>query len=581
MASKGVIVVVSGEDKTGEVFAAVKKHFEDTQAAAKSTAGSLDGMGKMLLSGLSAAGIAIGFQQIIGGFKEMITSTMEASVQIGKLHQETGIATANLSVLKYAAQASGVEFETVAKAGKKLAESIHDTDTGKLSEGFKILGISAEDVKSKGNDMYGVMELVADKFHTMPDGADKLTASIKLFGKSGQEMIPILNQGAAALEAFKAEAPIFSDEDLQKMETMHKSLTALDGAWKRLSLTVTGTAAPAITAYVNDFSEGIDTIIQRAKEMWHWLQPDSKRPLDDYLAQLHSGAHVESASPANSHAAAPAAGGGGHGGSGGGGGAAAVEAYSLPYEQSALHARFAAIQRGIAEDTAETAAAAKAADDALWAKMAESPMGIFPKAPGATLGAQEPAAPKPADVSKIEGESEKFAHGLFDPLFNLGEKWSQQWKQIRANMLRDLGQAAEGQLFGALFGDSSGSGGKGLDGSKGHKGVEGAGGLVGEGLSSLEGLFHKKSGPVSNGTGTASAGTVLSAAASSLQAGKAGSGAGGVQVILNNNGTPQMVDSTQMSGGQGDFESMVLQVFLKDLNTNGPAAQGIASLHPS
>jgi hypothetical protein len=146
-------------------------------------------------------------------------------------------------------------------------------------------------------------------------------------------------------------------------------------------------------------------------------------------------------------------------------------------------------------------------------------------------------------------------------------------------MLRDLGQAAEGQLFGALFGDSSGSGGKGLDGSKGHKGVEGAGGLVGDGLSKLDGLFHKKTSTVSNGTGTAGAGTVLSAAASALQVGKAtGSGSGGIQVILNNTGTPQQVDSTQFSSGQGNFESGQIQIFLKDLETNGPMRQGITSL---
>ncbi len=42
-------------------------------------------------------------------------------------------------------------------------------------------------------------------------------------------------------------------------------LNDLDAAWKRLSLTITGAAAPAITAYVNDFSEGMDTIIASQK----------------------------------------------------------------------------------------------------------------------------------------------------------------------------------------------------------------------------------------------------------------------------------------------------------------------------
>jgi hypothetical protein len=147
-------------------------------------------------------------------------------------------------------------------------------------------------------------------------------------------------------------------------------------------------------------------------------------------------------------------------------------------------------------------------------------------------------------------------------------------------MLRDLGQAAESRLFGTLFGDPSGRGGQGWDGSRSdssHKGISGPGGAVGAGLSALDGLFHKKPSPVSNGTGAAGAGTVLSSAAGLLQAGKvAGSGAGGVQVILQNMGTPQQVDSTQQSGGQA--EAMILQVILKDQQTNGAITQGFSSL---
>jgi hypothetical protein len=166
-----------------------------------------------------------------------------------------------------------------------------------------------------------------------------------------------------------------------------------------------------------------------------------------------------------------------------------------------------------------------------------------------------------------------------DPLFNFGERWDKQWKQIRSNMLRDVGQMAESQLFGALFGDPAGRGGKGLDGSGGHRGVAGqATGIVG----SLIGLFTKKSQATSNGGLGSGAGTVPSAAASVLQMGKSalsGSGGGGIQVILNNNAAPMEVTQTQQSGGSGaDPEGMVIQIMLKQLETNGPIAQGITGL---
>ncbi len=51
------------------------------------------------------------------------------------------------------------------------------------------------------------------------------------------------------------------------------------------------------------------------------------------------------------------------------------------------------------------------------------------------------AAPISKDnAQSIDNEAEKFAHGLFDPLFDLGEKWDRQWKQIRATCSKTLGR---------------------------------------------------------------------------------------------------------------------------------------------
>jgi hypothetical protein len=100
------------------------------------------------------------------------------------------------------------------------------------------------------------------------------------------------------------------------------------------------------------------------------------------------------------------------------------------------------------------------------------------------------------------------------------------------------------------------------------------GGLLGDVL----GLFGKKGTAVtSNGGLGGGAGTVPDAAASLLQMGKGANGTGGIQVILNNQGPPMQVDQTQQSGGDGG-EGQVIQIMLKQLETNGPVAQGIAGL---
>src|SRR5581483_2351457 len=148
---------------------------------------------------------------------------------------------------------------------------------------------------------------------------------------------------------------------------------------------------------------------------------------------------------------------------------------------------------------------------------------------------------------EIQGESEKFAHSVFDPLFDLGNRWDQTWKRIRENMLRDLGQNMESLLFKGLFGDPQGSGGRGWTGiessSKRHSISGEPGGLLGD----LFGMFKKKSSVASNGNLGSGAGTIPTAAASLMQMGNGSSASGGIQVILNNQGAPMQVSQTQQS----------------------------------
>jgi hypothetical protein len=671
MASKsgGVIVVVSGEDKTGEVFNAVKKHLEETEEKAKETSLSLGNIAETLESGLATAGIAIGAREIVGGFKEMIQSTMEAGVEIGRLREQTGISAENLSELRYVAASTGTTFEALTKGFKNISTAVHEAEEGspKATKAFADLGISVADLRAKGDDMLGVLRMVADKFHDLPAGIDKNAIATELFKKSGQDLIPVLDSLSGSLEEAKSHAAIFTDDDIQKMKEMHESVADLSAEWQKFELTITSKIAPGLAAFFQELSSGHATRDALSGFMGAWNPllytlpdaptykpkppglpppdpekqkkdgPDPKdvakqqraaselaalqERLDGTLRQLadagakldetrarvhfqtmlsiledmHKQGLVSEADYLTQKSNLQNAG-------------YDAERTKLLTERRALTDQMNTLSSGAAKtgkdrlDTeiklnalqaknleiesqlvvldAKRATSARQIEEAYAALMAKPidmseldqgmPKGIFPaaKLPTVTLA---------KDYSQIDNEAEKFAHGLFDPLFNLGEKWDQQWKQIRANMLRDIGQTAESQLFGQLFGDSSGRGGKGWDGSGGD-GNSGHNGLLNQGIGKagdlLGGLFHKKSSAVSNGTGTAGAGVLADAAASQLGVGKAASSsAGAINVTVINQGTPQQVVSTSQSGDQG--EAMFYQLVTKDLDTNGLLTQGI------
>ena len=726
--ANGVTIIVAGEDKTGEVFKAVQQHLADTKTAAKSTSESLGQIGNVLQAGLAGAGLTLGLQQLVGGFKSVVSSTMETAVQIGHLSEQTGISTQNLSVLRYAAQATGVDFDVLTRGFKKLAVTTYDADNGnkKAAQGFAQLGITVGELRAKGDDMYGVLSLIAQKFHDMPDGIVKSDTAAKMFGaRMGAEMIPVLDELGGKMDELQAQAEamgiVWDESGIKKMEELHRQAEILTGTFEGLKMEITSDLAPAMEAFMDWLSKGIHKNVEEAKNLG-----DTWKQVGQIIASAASGNYgaayvgVKNFSMTGQGAAAHSA----------GQGPTAPRPMPPTDDPAAAQKllladrtafaelqrshqlttqeeidfwqkRIKAFQSGSAEyldvlneinrltteaqrkdqeeqkqiigafvsESIEDARRAKTANEQIsdaitgtWEKglndekkaaeqTAESALAQInantkiqeasiehdrlSKSISESAATQQKAtvtanqyaaqikvltdelqqleeigmrggntedertkilnqitglkgdaaadamiaAPIQASNNELEGEGEKIAHAVFDPLFNLNESWNKKWKQTLASLKTDLGQFMEGQLFGALFGDPNGRGGKGWTGTS-FKGDTSRPGLEGAGLLGglMGNLFKKPATAASNGGLGTGAGTIPDATASMLQMGAKGvAGTGGIQVILNNNGAPMQVDQTSQSGGDGG-EQQVIQIMLKQLETNGPVAQGIGGI---
>jgi hypothetical protein len=253
--------------------AAIASNAAEEKAAAASKA--FNQTGNFLNGALAFGGLTLGVGAAAGGLEHMLKDSMETAVALGKLNQQTGISVENLSILKFAAAESGVEFESLTRGFKKLAVTVYDADNGNknAAKGFQQLGITVEELRAKGDDMYAVMALLADKFKEMPEGITKSDTAAKIFGaRMGSEMIPVLNQGSKALEDFKRQAPIFSDADIEKMHEMHKATVELDASWQRLSMTLASNLAPVATVYMNAIEKKLDGRIEQVKELYSWVK---------------------------------------------------------------------------------------------------------------------------------------------------------------------------------------------------------------------------------------------------------------------------------------------------------------------
>lgn len=163
--------------------------------------GSVDnviGLVKKNLAGL-AAGVSI------GAFVLLIEHSIEAADALNKLSQRTGLAVEDLSRLQYAAKLADVSNESLTTGLKKLNVSIAEGLAGDKEKvaTFKALGITTADL---GKGTKSVMLQMADAYAKATDGAGKQQNAIKLMGRAGDEMIPLLNGGAAAVRQLMDEA---------------------------------------------------------------------------------------------------------------------------------------------------------------------------------------------------------------------------------------------------------------------------------------------------------------------------------------------------------------------------------------
>ncbi len=246
---------------------AAEKSNQALSAGASRMVSALGGPGAMLAGGLGFATAIYGARMLVGALSGVVRETTDVAMQLKRMGEQTGISTEDLSVLRYASLRTGVSFETLSRGFKHLATVIYEEQRGMKSAslGFDALGITQKEVAATGYDVWKVLELVQKKFAELPNGVQKSAAATALFGRSSQNMIPILNDGAEGLDALKGAAEaagaVWTDLDLQKMEEMKQKTTDLAMAWERLKRSMSESAPVEMgTEWLTSLLTGISHI---------------------------------------------------------------------------------------------------------------------------------------------------------------------------------------------------------------------------------------------------------------------------------------------------------------------------------
>lgn len=185
MADNITKIILSGEDRTAGMFSNFQRNLSAAETAS---------------NGLKSALGALGLTLTAAGFASLIKGAIDAADHLNDLSKSTGLAATQIGALGYAGKTAGVGLDEVAKGLGKLAKNMYDG-----APTFAALGVSIKDSTGHLKSSEEVFLSVADKFAGMEDGAGKAALAQKIFGKSGAELIPLLNEGARGIAEMTEE----------------------------------------------------------------------------------------------------------------------------------------------------------------------------------------------------------------------------------------------------------------------------------------------------------------------------------------------------------------------------------------
>jgi hypothetical protein len=206
------------------------------------------------------------------GIATAIRGAINTADDMGELAQKVGVPVEALSALKYAAKVLGVEFEGLQTGLTRLSRGMADNP-----EKFEALGVAVRDAQGQMRPTADVLRDVANLFQAMPDGAEKTALAMDLFGKSGADLIPMLNAGSQGIGTLMEDARklglVISQETADSAGRFNENLDKLRGAAEGLAMIIAAHLAPVleqISAFVVELAMAFQNLSPWAQEMIAW-----------------------------------------------------------------------------------------------------------------------------------------------------------------------------------------------------------------------------------------------------------------------------------------------------------------------
>ena len=184
----------------------------------------------------------------------------KAGEELVVLSKRTGMSVETLSKLDYALRQNGSSLEAFEK-GVRFSQKALSSAAG--SKALAELGLSATKLQSLSPEQqfFALAEAVAK----IENPAQRAAAAMKLFGRGGTALLPLLSQGqdgiAKLMEAAERLGLVWTTQDAEAAHEFDNSLSRVGMQAKRLA----GTVASALAPSLQEFAQWLSVVIPQLR----------------------------------------------------------------------------------------------------------------------------------------------------------------------------------------------------------------------------------------------------------------------------------------------------------------------------
>ena len=266
-------IALNGADKSKKEIQEISylggqtaKKLQDMGGKITNVGKKVSGAGAKITAGMVAIGAAVaGAGATVYGFA---TKAAAVGDNVDKMSQKIGISRQAYQELDFICSQSGTSVDTLEMGLKTMTNQMQAASEGTSSAVaiFDKLGVSVTDANGNLRSQEDVMWDCLNALQGVENQTEKAALANDLFGRSGSELMPLLNAEAGTLEAMKQQAHdlnlVLSDEAVDASVKLTDTLDQM-----KRSLSVVGTEiGVALMPYIQRFGEYVISKLPQIRE---------------------------------------------------------------------------------------------------------------------------------------------------------------------------------------------------------------------------------------------------------------------------------------------------------------------------